>query len=164
MGVAGLACLAGLAWVYREFPALWFYGSAPYEQVKAVGATVGATPVEGIVTRATIMLGGAAGVWSVLQLVPTADRLTAWLGQQSLGAYLLHGFVIKYGVAVGWLAIMSAWPVGWRVVAAAFFGLAATVILSAAGRYLRWSMDYDWLWKGGARPAAMIGSESGRKL
>lgn len=140
LGLAGLAAIACLAWIYRDLPALWLYGSTPYEQIKAAGDAAGATPVVGAVTRAAVMAAGALGVWSILQLVPSNDERTAWLGQQSLGAYLLHGFLVKWAVAAGWVSFFAG-PMS--IVA----GVVATVALCIVGRYLRWSMDYDWLWQ-----------------
>lgn len=145
-GLLGLAAIGWLAWVYREFPILWLYGSTPYEQIKATGATVGADPIAGTVIRAAVMAVGAVGVWSILQLVPAADSRTAWLGQQSLGAYLLHGFLVKWAVAAGWIAVMVSWSVPWRFAAVLGIGVLATALLAATGRYLRWAMDYEWLW------------------
>lgn len=143
--IAGLVVLAAVAWVLREANPYWLYGSSPYRDIKVDG--LAPSDAQGIAFRAIALTAGALGTWSVIQLVSVQWAWSAWLGQQSLGIYLLHGFLIRWAVAGGLASLFFRIPDGWRTLASAVAGLLLAAAVGALSTYLKPALDYKWLWR-----------------
>ena len=124
-----LAVLVGLlvvAWRRPpEWNTNWLYFRDGYgEPALGVGA------LEGIATRSALLALALVMSFAVLALVPQRRRWFTSLGENTLYAYLLHGFVIKWAVYEGW--VQEAIPYG-LAGAAVVVGLCAvlgTVLMS----------------------------------
>lgn len=144
-GVIGLLVLAGVAWSLRFWPATWLLGSVPYASLHETAW------VPGMLIRAGLLACGALGTWSVLRLLPAGEGWFSRLGQRSMSAYLLHGFLVKWAVVAGVFASLKGWSWHARMASGVATGLALTVLLSWLGRPLKPLMDYGWLWRGARR-------------
>ena len=140
----GLACLAGLAWTFRQINPFWLYGSAPYSLITAAG--VGAGNLEGLIVRTCVLAAGGIGAWCILQLVMVDWTWSAWLGRYSMASYLLHGLLIKWAAATSVVAYYTHIPGGWRVLSSVAIGLSLVAVLGALGKILDPVFDYGWLW------------------
>jgi len=134
-----LLVLAGVAWWARAASPMWLYGSAGY-------ADLGARPWAGASARLILLMLGMAGTWAVLRLMPERDNVLAWLGRYSIGAYLLHGFLVRQGSAQGWYAALQGQPIWQLLLLLAVIGVVGTVVLCVCARWLRPFMHYGWLW------------------
>lgn len=134
-----LAALAGVAWWARGDSPMWLYGSAGY-------AELGARPWAGASARLILLALGMAGTWAILRLLPERDGWLAWLGRYSIGAYLLHGFLVRHGSAQGWYSGLDGRPVWLTILFLAGAGVLVTVLLCICVRWLRPLVNYEWLW------------------
>lgn len=145
--ILALLALAVAAWYLRPVPARSFYGSTAF-----------ASHWDALV-RSGLLAAGALGTWAVLSLMPQRAGLSARLGEHSLSAYLLHGFVVK---ALPITGLALPWAASGRLIACVGGGLALSVLLAWLGRWLRPLMDYRWLLARREAAAAAAGEVQAR--
>jgi len=73
----------------------WLYYRSSYTEL-------GVGDVEGLLTRAAILVVGAVGAWAFLALVPSTPGWFARMGSATLVVYLFHGFVLKGLIYLGY--------------------------------------------------------------
>lgn len=136
--VFALAGLLAVAHLIRGWSPHWLFGGIGYRALKTDW-------VQGMVTRATLLLAGGIGCWAILRLMPERDGAMAEAGRSSLSVYLLHGIVLKALTAWGAFSVLARWP--WAIV-----GIAPASVFAIAwlGRPLRPLMDYRWAWNLGS--------------
>jgi fucose 4-O-acetylase-like acetyltransferase len=96
----------------------WLYYRARYVELDVSDARA-------LVTRAAVMIVGAAGAWAFLTLLPRASGWFTRMGVYTLVVYLLHGFVVLGAEFAGLPSWTEAHPVlGFLGVSTAAVGLA----------------------------------------
>lgn len=98
-GIALLAALAAAAWLTRGFSLKWYYGSVGYQALQLA-------PWPGMGYRVLYLGLAAIGVAGVLV---ACSRLDGWifrLGRYSIGAYVLHLYMVKIAIASGWFGVL----------------------------------------------------------
>jgi len=140
VGAVFLALLfAQIAWWDPRLDPAWLYGGLPYSALLTGPAWVG-----GLVRAAIYGLALVGGL-SFLCLVPTKTTFfTAW-GSRSLGAYLLHGLLVKAAGALGLYELDLQRP--WAQAALVTAALALAMLLSSrvAHRLTRALVGQPWL-------------------
>lgn len=97
-----LATLLALGWAASAVPdPRWLYGSNGY-------AALGVDNAAGTLWRMLRLGAGVAGSAAFLALVPRREFAATAVGGRSLQAYLAHGFIVKFAVAVGLFAWLEA--------------------------------------------------------
>lgn len=151
MAVLALAALGGVAWMLRELPVHWLYAGWGYAQLKS-------GMLEGVALRGLLLATGLVGTWAVLKCMPVSAGWLGWLGRYSIGAYLLHGFLIRYAYHWKWFNQFSHWPAWSLVLATAAAAVLVTVLGCCVARWSQPLFDYEWLWRirrgGEGSPAA----------
>ncbi|TLS50438.1 hypothetical protein FE782_20660 [Paenibacillus antri] len=77
-----------------DVSASWWYGNAGYEQL-------GASPLQGVLTRAAMYVVSAVGVIAFWFVVPTKRSFFTERGKLSVFVFLLHGLLVKTIVWIG---------------------------------------------------------------
>ena len=140
--VAVLACILVVgasvnSWARTAF----LYYDSGYE-------ALGVSAVEGMETRALVMLLGLLGAASVLALVPRRGGWFSQMGAATLVVYLGHGFVIRYAEAEGWFAWSADRPVtGLVVVTASAVALSLFLAWPPVAQTLFWLVDPVGTWQ-----------------
>ena len=140
LAATALLGLAVLAWYGKSFSPMWLYGSVGYAELK-VGAW------QGLAIRAGLLFLGMLGAWALVRLMPTDSRRLAWLGRMSIGAYLLHGLVVRTGIHNGWFGPVGQWSELSTILLLSTYGLALTLVACALSYWLKPVFNYDWMWK-----------------
>jgi fucose 4-O-acetylase-like acetyltransferase len=120
---AGFALLLCVCWYGgAHFDHRWLYGTNGY-------AEIGVGRLEGMGLRLAVLAVSAALSLAFLTLVPRAPSPLAPLGARSLNAYLLHGFLIRFGAP----SIAALWGLcgGWSLALLAVGAVAVTTVLSS---------------------------------
>lgn len=81
----------------------WLYGSLGY-------GSLGTSNEAGAFLRFSQLAAGVAGTAALLTLVPRRALPISRMGERSISAYLLHGFLVKFAVAAGAFGVMSTLP------------------------------------------------------
>lgn len=97
-----LAALFAAAW-FSHIDPRWLYGSYDY-------AVRGASAFPGASLRLLLIGCAMAGTCAFLALVPRRRLTWSALGARSLGAYLLQGFLINFGLGIGVFALLRSVP------------------------------------------------------
>jgi hypothetical protein len=96
----------------------WLYYRARYAELDV-------SDTRALLTRAGVMVVGAAGAWAFLTLVPRAGGWFTRMGAYTLVVYLVHGFFVLGAEYAGLPSWTSAHPVlGFVSVTTAALGLA----------------------------------------
>lgn len=138
------ATLVAVAW-WRPDPR-WLYGSVGY-------AALETTVLQGMGLRLLLIALSMACTWAFLALVPRRQTRFSGAGARSLGAYVLHGFVVRLAVGVGCFAFLDRWHDGLlaAALAVAATGLAVALSSRLAARILRPAIApvrvEQWLWR-----------------
>jgi fucose 4-O-acetylase-like acetyltransferase len=98
-GIALLAILLAAAWMTRSFSLKWYYGSVGYEALRL-------GDWQGMGYRALYLGLAAIGVAGVLVACSRLDGRIFRLGRYSIGAYILHLYVVKVTVALGLAGVL----------------------------------------------------------
>jgi len=114
----------------NKLPFLWLYGSVGYDELHI-------SPWYGLCMRLLLLICGAIGCFVVLQLAPNRAGVCAWVGQNSLSVYLLHGIVILLLFRINFFTIIEPYPLVTIIIAPLM-----VFILSYVGRHVRFMMDY----------------------
>ncbi|MEV0645309.1 acyltransferase family protein [Phytomonospora sp. NPDC050363] len=148
-GLVGTVALLGVAYVFG--PSLsteWVYYSQGYGQLE--------TPLEWILPiRVGVFLAAGVLLVTFLAWVPDREWRLSALGERTIYAYLLHGFVIK--VADGGLDLYRfEWlhtPGGAVLVTLLAAGLAVLLMTAPVTRMFRWAVEprMPWLFTAQAR-------------
>jgi len=121
--LAGFALLLVLCGVGAgHFDHRWLYGTNAY-------AEIGVGPLPGMAIRLTVLAVSAVLTLAFLTLVPRGPSPWAPLGARSLNAYLLHGFLIRFGGA----SVVALWSLcgNWTLALLAVGAAAVTGVLSS---------------------------------
>lgn len=102
LAASALLALFGAAWLSKLDPR-WLYGSYSY-------ASLGADLPSGAALRLLLIGCSIIGTRAFLALVPRRRLGCSELGQRSLGAYLLQGFLINTAIGVGAFALLRQLP------------------------------------------------------
>lgn len=103
----------------------WLYGSVGY-------AALHVDPLSGALQRLLLMIAAGIATLAFLALVPRRRLPWSALGAGSLGAYLLHGFVVKLADGTGAIERLADWPRPLLLATLGLAALACTAALSSA--------------------------------
>ncbi|MHC9085633.1 acyltransferase family protein [Luteimonas sp. RIT-PG2_3] len=140
LAMAALLSVAVVAWYVKSLSPMWLYGSVGYQELKVAAGS-------GIALRGGLLMTGMVGAWALLRLMPVHNRWMVWLGQSSIGAYLLHGFVVRAGIHQGWFNPIGQWSTSSTLLLLALGGLVLTLAACALSHWLKPLFNFDWLWK-----------------
>lgn len=139
LAIVAMIGLGVVAWLTRNMPAQWLYGSTGYASF-ADGDTT-----KGFLYRSLYLVSGAAGTWAFLSLVPAGNRFITRCGQCSIAVYLLHGLVIKSLIFTGGFDVLRAQD-GWIEFPVLVIGsLLLAVLLAISHPAFKYAMDFGWL-------------------
>lgn len=136
-----ITLLALLALSFTSHPdPHWLYGSYGYSDLD-VSALVG------VGLRALQLAGACLAGLAVLALIPRRHTHISALGQGSLSAYLLHGFVIKFAIGFGLFGVLAPLPpaLSLTLLAAAALVLAAILATPPVHRLIASASSPAWL-------------------
>lgn len=112
-----------------------FYGDLSYSKLKY-------EPLFGIVSRLSFIVLSVMASLAVIRLTPQTTYIPAKLKQNTLYAYLWHGFLIKALIAAGITTTLTNWPVlgliSFLIIAALIitYALSAKIIAEATSRFI----------------------------
>lgn len=133
-GIALLAMLGAAAWMTRSFSLKWYYGSVGYEALQ-LGHW------QGMGYRALYL--GLAGI-GVAGVLVACSRLDGWifrLGRYSIGAYVLHLYMVKIAIASGWFGLLGSYAGSTRLLILLALSVLIVIACSLVARIMPWLFD-----------------------
>jgi fucose 4-O-acetylase-like acetyltransferase len=140
LALVGLLVLAW--WLAPELDVRWLYGSIGY-------AELGVTRATGIAARLAWQVAALLAGMAWLLLVPSRRLAITELGERSLYAFVLHGFLLRLATTHGWYALLPPGPMvdfglaaaavalTWLLCSAPVRKLARPLVEPSLGRWLR---------------------------
>lgn len=156
---AGLVLLAAavVMWRWRRLDPAWLYNAVSYAELRASVA-------QGVAVRTVVLLAALACSMAALVVsARVADRFAGWTtraGPRCMAPYILHGFLIRAGVAFGGFAYVIAHVPHRRLLVPLWIivGVAMAIVLSTArvSRIMAPLLDPRWLTRLLFRPAPQL--------
>ena len=134
VGFAVLVLLASAAWMTRDFSLKWYYGSVGYSEWR-VGA------FQGLGYRMLYLLLAATGVFGVLAACARFKGRIFRLGKYSIGAFILHLYLVKVAVAFGWFGWLWRLSEPTRLLLLFATSIAIVITCSLLARMAPWLFD-----------------------
>ena len=147
MAPLGLVLVGAVAWALRSYSPAWFFASMSYADLEA-------GPGKGMLVRLLMLAAGVLGTWAVLRMMPRARSWLSTLGSYSIGAYLLHGLLVKFAMSRRWFTRMESLDPWLLVLLFVVAGVVIAVLGCWLTRWLKPLFNYDWLWRIGRKQHA----------
>lgn len=140
LAAIALLGLAALAWSVKSLSPMWLYGSVGYAELKIAAW-------QGVAIRAGLLSAGLLGAWALLRWMPVDNEKLAWLGRFSIGAYLLHGLVVRAAIHQEWFSLLRSWPTWSVLLGLGMAGALLALTACALSYWLKPVFNHGWLWK-----------------